>query len=506
MKSKFILPFLIALVFCINVNAQKGKSSVAPDKSGHNIVFNIKDAHDQIVYLTIHFSDKLILKDSVRPSANGKYVFRGTKPYDDGLYSLISQKKKLYLNFIIDGNQSFEYNLDTTGEVNHFSIKNSPENEEMLKFQRKTSEAQNLANEWSKKEKEFDESKQKDSSDVYRHKLMSINDTMMNFMHALIDRHPNYLFSKMQKSYLNIDVPDFKKADGTTNGDAQLYYYINHYWDNVDLADHRFIFIPSFEPKLKDYFNKLLYNQETDTINKYVDLVLSKASPDTLMYHYLVDWLSYQYENSKVIGLDAVFVHIAKTNQLAGKCYWMDEDVIAKYRKVVGRREPLLIGKIAPELVIPDTTLPKDIAKWRSSYKIDKPYTILWFYDPTCHHCQQDSKVMALVYDSLENIGQRKFEVYAVGEGDTNVWRKYVRDCHYPWINAGGNQGNMDYLEYFNIAETGNPTMFILNSKHEIILNKKIEMRQIPTFLDEYEKLQATKAQKAAASPLRVNP
>lgn len=498
MKNNYLL---LLLLFCIlggNVYAQKGKGTTNAATKGHNIVFNIKDANDQIVYLTIHYNEKLILKDSVKPIAKGKYVFQGSKPYDDGLYSLVSQKKKLYLNFIIDRNQFFEYNLDTTGDVTHFSTKNSPENDEMLRFQRKTADAQILANTWAKKKKDFDANNLKDSASVYQSKLMSLNDTMLSFINSLIARHPDFLFSKMQKSYMEIEVPQYKKADGSPDVEAQSYYYKNHYWDNVDLADHRFIYIPSFEPKLKDYFTKFLFHQESDTINKYIDIVLAKASPDTLMYHYLVDWLSYQFETSKVIGHDAVFVHIAKTNQLAGKCYWLDEDVIAKYRKRVKRIEPLLIGKTAPEMLIPDTTLTNDVTKWVSSYKIQKPYTILWFFDPDCPTCKKESKNLCTVYDSLETLGKRNFEVYAIGnDADTARWIKYVRDNKYPWIQVGGNKGNIDYLEYFNIAESGNPTMFILNSKHEIILNKRIDMHQIPMFLSEYEKMEADKAKRA---------
>ena len=60
---------------------------------------------------------------------------------------------------ILDNNQHFEYNLDTTMDVNNFSVVNSPENAEMLRFQRKTSQASKDANEWSKKRKEFEDFK-----------------------------------------------------------------------------------------------------------------------------------------------------------------------------------------------------------------------------------------------------------------------------------------------------------------------------------------------------------
>ena len=40
----------------------------------------------------------------------------------------------------------------------------------------------------------------------------------------------------------------------------------------------------------------------------------------------------------------------------------------------------------------------------------------------------------------------------------------------------------------------GNPAMFIMDNKdHSIILNKRIEMSNIPQFLEEYEKIEEAK-------------
>ncbi|MCR4878413.1 MAG: DUF5106 domain-containing protein [Bacteroidales bacterium] len=505
MKKTFILLLLSAFFISISgvsaqnntpKNLQKSKNNPANyrDKDGHELVFNIKDSKDALVYLVIHYNDKLILKDSATPVAKEKFVFKGTDRYDDGMYSLVSGSKRLYLNFILDNNQHFTYNLDTTANVNNFSVEGSPENAEMLRFQKKTAQASVNASEWAKKRKEFEDAGNTDSAEVYKEKLNNINKEMMEFIDDLIAKNPDFLFSKMQKSYKNIDVPEYKKEDGEPDYMKQAAYYRLHYWDNVDLADHRFIYIPSFDPKMKDYFLKVLYHQETDTINKYIDIFLKKTEADTFMYHYCCDWLSYQFETSKVIGHDAVFYHIAMTNQMAGKCYWLDEDILSKYQKRTTRLAPILIGKVAPELIIPDTTLSEDMRTWHSSYRMSKPYTILWFYDPDCPTCKKESKNLRTVYDSLEAIGKRNFDVYAIAnDADIDRWKRYVKENNYPWLNVGGNKGNLDYLEYFNIYEMGNPAMFILNNRHEIILNKRIDMHSLPQFLEEYEKIEEMK-------------
>ena len=212
MKKTFILLLLssffigISGIFAQNdmpKNLQKSRNNPANyrDKDGHELVFNIKDSKDTLVYLVIHYNEKLILKDSVKPAAKGKFVFKGADRYDDGMYSLVSMDKKLYLNFILDNNQHFEYNLDTTMNPENFSVKNSPENAEMLRFQKKTAQASLLASEWAKKRKEFDEAGNVDSANFYKDKLAGINDEMTAFIKELIDKNPDFLFSKMQKSY-----------------------------------------------------------------------------------------------------------------------------------------------------------------------------------------------------------------------------------------------------------------------------------------------------------------
>ena len=76
--------------------------------------------------------------------------------------------------------------------------------------------------------------------------------------------------------------------------------------------------------------------------------------------------------------------------------------------------------------------------------------------------------------------------------------RQIGREKNYPWLNVGGNRANVDYLEAYNIYETGNPAMFIIDNRTKnIILNRRIEMSSIPNFLEQYEKIEKKKAEDA---------
>ena len=262
MKRNVLLLILIAVIALpFPLSAQKKNSAAAP-KTGHNIVFNIPKAQDSIVYLAVYYRDKLILKDSARvtKTKNGpQFIFKGDNEYQGGLYKLVSQTHYPYMDFIMDGPQFFSFTCGTTGTVDSVSVTNSPHNEELMAFQRKTTTAGKQMSEWRKA---FDEAKKADNqkvADEYQEKMKSLNEEMETFIKDIIARHPDYLFSKIQNAYQQIDIPDAPvNADGSIDSTFQLRYFLTHYWDKTDLGDSRLIFTPVLEPKLKEYFTKYL--------------------------------------------------------------------------------------------------------------------------------------------------------------------------------------------------------------------------------------------------------
>jgi len=490
MKSRFFCLFLSTFCFLpFPLVAQKTKAK-EPERK---IVFNVKDNKDDKMFLVIHFRDKFMLKDSAFTKGNGVFVFEGENKLDEGMYSLVSGGKARLLDFMMDGSQKFTYNLDTTGNVNKYSVVGSPENAEMLLFQQTTVEAKKQMKEWGEKRKEFEEKEMQDSVDYYLKKMKDKDAEMERFITDLMNLNPTFLFSKLQKSFREVEIPEAPVLeDGTIDSSFRAIYFRTHYWDNFDMTDRRFLFMPSFDPKLNNYIKRILWYQPVDTINKYIDLMLDKTSPDSLMYRYTVEFVSREFETSKIIGHDAVFVHIAKNNQLAGKCTWLDEDIIKKYKMVIEDKEPLLIGKKTVEMILPDTSQTEIFGHWISSYKMPNKYRILWFYDQNCATCKKEALEMKAVYDSLENIGKRNFDVYAVNRtDDIEGWKKYIRTNGYTWINVGGAKGNVDWKEAFRI--TSNPQFYIINQEHIIILNKNIPKDMITTFLEDYERIESEK-------------
>ena len=134
-----------------------------------------------------------------------------------------------------------------------------------------------------------------------------------------------------------------------------------------------------------------------------------------------------------------------------------------------------------------DTNQSGDPNDWISSHRFPQRYVILWFWDPDCHHCQEQSEELKVLYDSLLTAPYRPFEVYAVGyESDVAKWKNYVKAHNFKWVNVGGPNVNIDYQEAYNVH--GAPTMIILNERREIIMNKVVPIKNLLKFLEDYEK------------------
>ncbi len=70
---------------------------------------------------------------------------------------------------------------------------------------------------------------------------------------------------------------------------------------------------------------------------------------------YIVHTITSKYEDSKVMGMDAILVHMGQTYYCPDKAWWLNEDKLKKFCERVDAMEPLLIGKIAPNLILQDT-------------------------------------------------------------------------------------------------------------------------------------------------------
>jgi len=146
-----------------------------------------------------------------------------------------------------------------------------------------------------------------------------------------MEQYPTTLLARMFKATKEPEVPDKLplKADGSVDSSYKYYYFKDHYWDNINIADEALLRTPIYHNKLETYFNNIIV-QHPDTIIKEIDKILAKAAANKETFKYVLWWLTYNYETSKVMGFDKIFVYLADNYYKTGKAYWLSESSTQK--------------------------------------------------------------------------------------------------------------------------------------------------------------------------------
>ena len=458
-------------------------TGVSAGAQQYKMEFKLDGLKDSTVYIARHFRDQLQVVDSARVGKDGSCVFKGKKTWSKNIYALVHQdKEKAIGDFVIDDSRMFTIAGDANLTPSTVKVKGSEANSQMFSYLARINEAKKQMQDIAKRKKD---AATKEQAEKEEKELVSEMEAFEEQM-----RHPKkaQLFFDLVNYFDHIDVPDSIE-------DKSLYFRA-HYWDRIfsekpPLPMEELLYTPNMFNKMNYFFFGQLYHAESDTICKEIDKLAAHIGDNNELLRYVFDHIEPRYfRSTRNIGWDAVWCHLAGEYYLKGRCPWATEGTIHNMRYNYNRIKQSLIGAHGQELWMADTTQNEDPTTWISSHRFPQKYVILWFWDPDCHHCQEQSAELKILYDSLLTAPYRPFEVYAVGfESDVQKWKNYVKKHEFRWVNVGGPNVNIDYQEAYNVH--GAPTMIILNEKRDIIMNKVLPIKSLLRFLEDYEKRSA---------------
>jgi thiol-disulfide isomerase/thioredoxin len=254
-------------------------------------------------------------------------------------------------------------------------------------------------------------------------------------------------------------------------------YNKDHYFDNIDLTDERLLRTPILYSKLDAFFTNVLI-QAPDSINREIDKLIKKCSPDYKVFQFVSVYLFNHFRESEIMGHDAVMVKLADDIYLSGKADWVTKEFKDDLRKQIDLIRPNLIGKKAENIVMDSY---KGI--FVSLYDVEKDFTILYFWEPDCGHCKEATPKLKVYYDKPKDYS---LEVFAVcTTSDKAKWTRYIEDNKLIWINGWDPKRSSHFDYYYNVQST--PTVYILD-KNKKIIAKKLSVEEIGSFIDNYRK------------------
>ncbi len=440
-------------------------------KPKHSIKVKIAGIKDTVCYFGNYYGDKQYILDTAKVDSRGNFEFVGEEALPGGVYLIITPAKK-YFEIIVDKEQSFSLETDTSDFIGKMKVKGSADNQlfyDYLKFINEKQKEVTPLRDAMQKSKD-----NKDSTKLLQNKIDVIDKEIINYKLDYIKNHPLTFLSKIFKTSYDPEIPEAPLLDNGKKDSTFAYkYYKNHFLDNIDFSDERLLRTPVFHNKIKQYVTTLVV-QHPDSIIKEADLLISKASANKEVFKYIVWYFTNWSETSNIMGFDAIFVHLVGKYYMTNQAYWVTP---VNLEKIISR------AKILKELLlntkIPNITAPDTGGVFITLYNIPAKYTVLYFWDPTCGHCQKETPKLKALYDSIKT---KSFEVYAF-DTDPNVdhWKKYIIDNKLNWINVMDVQNTTGFHTTYDIYST--PVIYLLDENKKI-LAKRLSVEQLKEFLD----------------------
>ncbi|MBN4081490.1 redoxin domain-containing protein [bacterium AH-315-C07] len=477
MKIVRSIVFSSLLFLCFGVSIL-GKSYAG---NGHSIKFKITGISDTTAHLARYYGPKQYYKDTVRVDSKGRFEFKGDKPLEGGIYSVILPGNTFY-EFIVT-EQNFSMESTKKDFVDNMKVKGSEENEIFYTWLKFASNMHKQAEPYRKQLKKVKDSK--DSTKALKAKIKEIDNKVRGYQSKIIEDHPESFVAKIFKANREPKSPETPiLPNGRKDSTFQYRWMKKHYFDNIDFSDDRIVRTPILHTKVKYYVTKFVV-QHPDTIWKAVEMVVDMSRANEEVFKYNCVWLFNHFARSKFMGMDAIYVKMAEKYYISGEAHWVDTTSLYKIKENAKTLKPLLIGKIAPNIVTKSRE-----GKYIPLHSLNSRFTLICFWDPDCGHCKKEMPKVKTLYDEYKPKG---LVVYAVcTEVEEEKWIKYSDKHEYDWLNMADFEFRSPFRELYDIRST--PKLFLLDRNKKIIA-KKLGAGQLGKFIDRKIKEEDKKAE-----------
>jgi thiol-disulfide isomerase/thioredoxin len=453
---------------------------------GYLIQFRLKNMKNDTIILGQRFNQSYIRKDTALLDESGKGEFRGNTPLPQGMY-LVYLPDNRFFDLLIGEDQHFTFENDTSDMLTYMKLSGSVENEAFYDYQlflkNKREEAVALQEKIKSTDNEAD-------SIVYSTELSTLNDEVQGYTDKVIADNKGTFLSVFLQALQDVEVPDPPRDENGVITDSlfQYRYFKQHYFDNFDISDVRLLRTPLYENKIMTYIDKVVI-QIPDTLIREVDMLISKSRTDEQLFRYMLITLFNHYAQSQIMGMDALYVHLAE-NYYIPEATWSDKEFITKLKDRVAKLKPLLLGKVAPDIQLvrisldhiiqanEDEELKKNpyVGEFFQLHAIKAPYVILYFWEVDCGHCKKQTPMLYEAYQRLKSRGVEVVAVHILGGEEGKVkWINEINNKGYhDWINAW-NPYDFQYKILYDISAT--PALFVMDENMKIVA-KRIDPEQ----------------------------
>ncbi|MEM9259644.1 MAG: TlpA disulfide reductase family protein, partial [Bacteroidota bacterium] len=460
--------YLILALFALPLTAQER----------YEISVEIDGYEEEFLSLANNLLDKQYLVDTAYRTDEGKYIFESdTNALPKGIYLVVLAPDNNYFQMLVGDDEDQVFSLKTSlDKLNEVEVTGSEENRlfyDYLSF---------LGTQQQASQPLRQQLQDSTLSTAKREELLAKMDgysqAVEKHQDAVIKEHPTSFVAAIIKTNRPFPPPPMDDiTDETERNTAQLHWLQDHYLDPINLKDDRLLRTPFLFNRLNYFVDKLFY-QYPDTVSMAIDRVLERMNPSSEMFKYYVVHFTNKSASSKIVGMDAVYVHMVDKYYATGLASWSSPEQLKTMMENAEKARPLIIGKQAPNMKMKrrDGT-PVEL------YDLKANYTVLYFWQFACPSCKKSTPVMKEFYEKWKDRGVEIFSI-CTKQGEIDKCWEYIDDNAIgDWLHATDRY--LRFYKDYDIRST--PTIFVLDENKEIV-SKRIGAEQLDGLLEALEK------------------
>ena len=425
----------------------------------YDINISIDNYDNDTILIGYYLGNKQLVRDTLYAEEAGKFQLSGKDTLNNGVYLLLTYPDKEYVQFHInEGEKDFDLNFDYN-DKSRVTFKGSPDNINFQSYLNLISENRARAQELRDSIAGLEE-KGKDVAS-FRKELTAIDNKIIDRQAEIIKESPESLTAIILKASQDISVPDFENDKDPAA--SRFRYYKQHYFDNIDMENPLMIYSGTLHPKVDTYMKKLTANHP-DSIIQSIDTLLNMVKPAEDTYRYFLSTFLNEYAKSKVIGFDAVFVHLVDNYYRDGGAPWVKAESLAKIVDNADKLKPVLLGNTGADIkVFRENGTPISISD------IDYEYLVLLFWAPDCGHCTKMMPKFVEFNNTWKEKGVKLFAICSKHMDKTKTcWEKLEEKDMLGFINAADEKHRSRFKLKYNVSTT--PKVFVLDKDRKILM------------------------------------
>jgi len=433
--------------------------SIYAQSTQHYLYYSLSNFKGEKVILYSVIGGNTFPVDTTYRQSTGAFVFNNTEKLFPGMYKLVFNDS-IYTEVIIN-NEDIVIESDARNIIQNMVVKKSLENTILFNYWKYALQIRDSITRLSFKRDKIE----KRTYNSNHPEIIKINERIEFFNNEIfyyIERqsknYPKHFAPKLLKSYIIPTLERYNSLHPEKKYTSEEEFYSNHFFDNIDFSDPRFVNTKVLFITISDYIETFSKPASTVKYNNIIDEVMIHAKENTAIYEYCVNLFIRTFENS--IWED-VMVHIIDN-------YYLSSDMKnAKkkkyYTKLSERIKSLKPGVESPNIIMKDTS-----GIFQNMHNTVAKAKMLVFYSSDCPHCIETLPKLVEIYNMYKTQG---FEAFGISiDEDRELWTKEINDLKLNWISLSDLKGlNSPIIDTYNITNT--PSIIILN-KDNIIMTK----------------------------------